>query len=212
MDLIIFDLDNTLYPASNALFPMIHERINCFMRDRAGIPDNLVDVLRCKYWQEYGVSMVGLMRHHGVNPEEFLEYVHDVDVAGVLDPDPGLAATLRALPGIKVVLTNGSLGHARRVLSALGIDSAFTAIFDIRVAAYRPKPNPEPYQEVLRLLGVCGSRCVMVEDMAVNLKTAKALGMGTVLVGQTNGYCYVDECISEVVLLPEALRRLAGAK
>ncbi len=209
MNVIIFDLDNTLYPASNSLFPLIHERINCFMRDRVGIPDHLVNVLRRKYWQEYGISMVGLMRHHDVDPEEFLEYVHDVDVEGVLRPDPGLAATLRALPGIKVVLTNGSLGHARRVLSALDIDSVFTKIFDVRVAAYRPKPHPEPYQEVLRLLGVCGSRCVMVEDMAVNLKTAKELRMGTVLVGQANGQPYVDECIPEVALLPEALRRLA---
>jgi len=210
MDVIIFDLDNTLYPASNSLFPLIHERIHCFMRDRAGIPDYLVDSLRRKYWQEYGISMVGLMRHHDVDPEEFLEYVHDVDVEGVLRPDPDLAGTLRALPGIKVVLTNGSLGHARRVLSALGIDSVFTEIFDVRVAAYRPKPHPEPYQEVLRLLGVCGSRCVMVEDMAVNLKTAKELRMGTVLVGQANGgQPYVDECIPEVALLPEALRRLA---
>jgi putative hydrolase of the HAD superfamily len=208
MDAIIFDLDNTLYPATNSLFPLIHERINRFMRERAGIPENQVDLLRRQYWQEYGISMVGLMRHHAVDPEEFLEYVHDVDVEGTLRPDPGLAEALENLPGVKVVLTNGSLGHARRVLGALGIQAAFAQIFDVRVASYRPKPHPEPYQEALRLLGFPGSRCVMVEDMTVNLKTAKDLGMGTVLVGASSkGHCYVDECIAEVGMLPGAMRR-----
>lgn len=202
MDAIIFDLDNTLYPASNSLFPLIHERINRFMHQRAGIPMDQVDVLRRKYWAEYGISMLGLMRHHAVDPEEFLEYVHDVDVEGVLRPNPVLAEMLQALPGIKVVLTNGSHGHARRVLAALGIQSAFTNIFDVRVAAYCPKPHPEPYQEVLRCLRLPGSRCAMVEDMAENLKTAKDLEMTTILVGPSNGHPYVDACIPEVELLP----------
>ncbi|HDQ39771.1 MAG TPA: pyrimidine 5'-nucleotidase [Desulfonatronum sp.] len=209
MDVIIFDLDNTLYPASNSLFPLIHERINRFMEERAGIPKALVDVLRRKYWREYGISMVGLMRHHGVNPEDFLEYVHDVDVEGVLRPDRRLAEVLQNLPGIKVVLTNGSQGHARRVLNTLGIQAAFAEIFDVRVAGYRPKPHPEPYQEVLRLLGFPGSRCVMVEDMAVNLKTAKGLGMGTVLVGSAHEEAqahFVDEWIDEVCALPVAFQ------
>lgn len=215
MDAIIFDLDNTLYPASNSLFPLIHERINLFMRERAGIPGELVDGLRRRYWQKYGISMVGLMRHHGVDPEEFLEYVHDVDVEGFLRPDPGLALLLRSLPGIKVVLTNGSLGHARRVLKALDILTEFSEIFDVRVAGYRPKPYPEPYREVLRLLGVPGVRCVMVEDTAVNLKTAKELGMGTILVGSGGGQGngdegFVDERIQDLGLLPGAMRRWAG--
>ncbi len=212
MDAIIFDLDNTLYPASNSLFPLIHERINRFMHKRAGIPKDQVDVLRRKYWAKYGISMVGLMRHHAVDPEEFLEYVHDVDVEGVLRPNPVLAEMLQALPGIKVVLTNGSHGHARRVLEALGIQSAFTHIYDVRVAAYRPKPHPEPYQEVLRCLGLPGSRCAMVEDMAENLKTAKDLEMTTILIGPTNGHPYVDVCIPEVELLSSAFPDTAGRK
>lgn len=212
MDAIIFDLDNTLYPASASLFPLIHERINRFMRERAGIPENQVDSLRRRYWQEYGISMVGLMRHHGVDPEEFLEYVHDVPVDAVLQPNPELSQALHALPGVKAVLTNGSLGHARRVLDALGIQSAFAEIFDVRVAGYRPKPRPEPYREALRLLGFSGSRCVMVEDMAENLKTAKDLGMGTVLVGPGNGEAYVDQRIDDLSLLPEAIQRWTGGE
>lgn len=212
MDAVIFDLDNTLYPASNSLFPLIHERINRFMHERAGIPRDRVDALRRRYWAEYGISMVGLMRHHAVDPEEFLEYVHDVDVEEVLRPNPGLAEMLQSLPGDKVVLTNGSTGHALRVLKALGIQEAFRHIYDVRVAAYRPKPHPEPYREVLRCLGLSGARCAMVEDMAENLKTAKELGMATVLIGPANGHPYVDACIPRVELLLSAFASMPGRK
>lgn len=210
MDAFIFDLDNTLYSASTPLFPLIDARINQYMHERAGIPQNQVDQLRRQYWLEYGLTMVGLAKHHGVDPEEYLEYVHDVDVAAILRPSPELAATLAALPGVKVILTNGSLNHARRVLNVLGLQKVFTEIFDVRLAAYRPKPYPEPYRETLKRLGMPGARCMMVEDMAVNLKTAKEFGMATVLIGPGNGETYVDIRIDEVAMLPEAYQRLTG--
>ncbi|SMP73233.1 pyrimidine 5'-nucleotidase [Desulfonatronum lacustre] len=216
MDTFIFDLDNTLYPASNSLFPLIDARINQYMHERAGIPEEQVDALRRLYWREYGLTMVGLAKHHGVDPEDYLEYVHDVDVAAVLRPCPELALALAALPGVKVVLTNGSLAHAQRVLKVLGLREVFTEIFDVRLAAYRPKPYPEPYRETLRRLGVPGSRCVMVEDMAVNLKTAKEFGMATVLIdpgnGPGNGEAYVDVRIDDVTLFPDAYARFARGK
>ena len=205
---MIFDLDNTLYPASASLFPMIDARINKYMQEHVGIPEDRVDQLRRRYWREYGLTMVGLARHHGVDPEEYLEYVHDVDVASVLRPCPELSAALSALPGIKVVLTNGSLGHAQRVLGALGLSKVFSAIFDVRLAAYRPKPYPEPYRETLNRLGMSGSRCVMVEDMPVNLKTAKEFGMATVLIGPDNGEDYVDVRIDDVTQFPQAYQRI----
>jgi len=154
-----------------------------------------------------------MAKHHGVDQEDYLDYVHDVDVASVLRPQPELALALSALPGVKVVLTNGSLNHARRVLEVLGLRDVFTEIFDVRLAAYRPKPYPEPYRETLKRLGVAGSRCVMVEDMAQNLKTAKEFGMTTVLIapgnGPGNGEEYVDVRIDEVGLFPEAYARWA---
>ena len=220
MDALIFDLDNTLYPASTSLFPLIDARINQYMHERAGIPEKMVDELRRRYWKDYGLTMVGLARHHGVDPEDYLDYVHDVDVASVLRPQPELAQALSDLPGVKVILTNGSRNHALRVLEVLGLRDVFTDIFDVRLAAYRPKPYPEPYQETLNRLGVPGSRCVMVEDIAANLKTAKEFGMATVLIdpgndpdnGPGNGEAYVDVRIDEVGLFPEAYARLAREK
>jgi putative hydrolase of the HAD superfamily len=109
--------------------------------------------------------------------------VHDVDVDSRLAPDPGLRTTLQRLPQRKVVFTNGSRRHAERVLTALGVADQFEDLFDIRIAAYRPKPFPEPYHQVVASLGLPAARCVMVEDSPENLRTAKSLGMRTVLVG-----------------------------
>lgn len=183
MDVLIFDLDNTLYPAELQLFNLIDVRINRYMIEIVGIPAPEVDALRRSYWRRYGVTMQGLIRHHGIDPEDYLHYVHDVDVASRLTQDPVLRATLAALPQRKVVFTNGSLCHADRVLSTLGIGDLFETVYDIRVAAYQPKPFEEPYLAVLNSLGVAAERCIMIEDSHDNLQTAKRLGMGTILVG-----------------------------
>jgi len=200
MDAILFDLDNTLYPPERELFSLIDVRINRYMQEVAGIPAAAVDGLRRRYWAEYGVTLGGLIRHHGVDPEDYLEYVHDVDVDSRLTPDPGLRATLQGLPQRKVVFTNGSRRHAERVLAALGVIDQFEDLFDIRIAAYRPKPYPEPYHKVVANLGLPASRCVMVEDSPENLRTAKSLGMRTVLVGTatTSTPSFVDVRITAV--------------
>jgi putative hydrolase of the HAD superfamily len=194
MDAILFDLDNTLYPPERDLFALIDVRINRYMQEVAGIPAAAVDGLRRRYWAEYGVTLGGLIRHHGVDPEDYLEYVHDVDVETRLAPDPSLRAVLQALPQRKVVFTNGSRAHAERVLAALGVADQFEELFDIRVAAYRPKPYTEPYHKVVASLGLPAARCVMVEDSPENLRTAKFLGMRTVLVGRetTSAPSFVD--------------------
>jgi putative hydrolase of the HAD superfamily len=192
MDAILFDLDNTLYPPERDLFALIDVRINRYMQEVAGIPAAAVDGLRRRYWAEYGVTLGGLIHNHGVDPEDYLEYVHDVDVDSRLTSDPGLRAALQQLPQRKVVFTNGSRRHAERVLAALGVADQFEELFDIRVAAYRPKPYPEPYHQVVARLGLPASRCVMVEDSPENLRTAKALGMRTVLVGTGPAPAFVD--------------------
>jgi len=182
MDAILFDLDNTLYPAEKELFSLIDVRINRYMQEVAGIPAAAVDGLRRRYWAEYGVTLGGLIRHHGVDPEDYLDYVHDVDVDSRLSPDSELRAALQQLPQRKVVFTNGSRQHAEKVLAALGVTDQFEHLFDIRIAAYCPKPYPEPYHKVVASLGLPAGRCVMVEDSPENLRTAKSLGMRTVLV------------------------------
>jgi len=192
MDVLIFDLDNTLYPAEKHLFGLIDVRINRYMTEVVGIPAPDVDALRREYWKLYGVTLQGLIRHHGVDPEDYLYYVHDVDVTSRLSPDPVLKEVLNGLTQRKVVFTNGSTCHAGRVLSALGIEDIFEEIYDIRVAAYLPKPWQEPYHAVLERLGTSPERCVMIEDSRENLETAKKLGMGTVLVGKGHTPDFVD--------------------
>jgi putative hydrolase of the HAD superfamily len=205
MDCILFDLDNTLYSPEHKLFTLIDERIKRYMIEVVGIPGEEVDDLRRSYWQRYGVTMRGLMRHYGIDPEHYLAYVHDVDVAGRLRPDPELRRALETLPQRRVIFTNSSIDHSERVLNALGLGDTFEEIFDIRVAGYLPKPYPEPYRAVLARIGTPAARCVMVEDSPDNLRTAKELGMGTILVGNGATHPFVDVTVRDAVEVAEAL-------
>lgn len=205
MEYILFDLDNTLYSAEQDLCDQVSARIKRYMIEVAGIPLDQVDDLRHSYWKRYGLTMQGLMRHHGVNPEEYLSYVHDVDIASIIRPDPELCRALRSLPLRRAIFTNSTTDHSERVLNALGLDGVFEEIFDIRVADYRPKPYPEPYHAVLDRLGIAASGCIMVEDSPDNLKTAKQLGMGTILVGQQTSFAWVDAAVQEAVQVPQVL-------
>jgi len=192
MDAIIFDLDNTLYSAQHQVFSLIDKRINRYMQEVVGIAAAEVDGLRRSYWKAYGVTLGGLIRHFDVDPEDYLEYVHDVDIKSRLQPDEILRQSLQSITQRKVVFTNGSHGHACRVLDSLGVADQFEEIFDIRVASYLPKPFPDPYLKVLAALDLPPQRCVMVEDTTANLRTAKELGMGTILVGQGPSQPFVD--------------------
>lgn len=211
MHTLLFDLDNTLYPAERELFSLIDVRINRFMIEVVGIPESEVDHLRRDYWQRYGASLQGLIRHFGIDPEAYLDFVHEVDVASRLAPDPGLRRTLQQLPQRKVVFTNGSRGHALRVLDSLDITDQFEKIFDIRVARYLPKPFSAPYQAVLEDLGVQARHCIMLEDSLANLRTAKELGMGTILVGDSPSAPYVDAQISRAEQVLQALSQWPAA-
>jgi len=205
MDFLLFDLDNTLYSPERNLFGLIDKRINSYMHEVVGIPLGEVDLLRRSYWQRYGVTMQGLMRHHQVDPEDYLDYVHDIDVTSQLSPDLELQQALMALPQRRAIFTNSSTGHSKRVLKALALSDVFEEIFDIRVANYLPKPFFEPYRAVLDRLDAPASRCVMIEDTPENLKTAKELGMGTILVGGRTAPSYVDVHIKRVAEIPDAL-------
>ena len=205
MEFILFDLDNTLYSAEHDVGYQIYCRINRYMIEVAGIPLNDVDDLRYSYWKRYGLTMLGLMRHHGVDPEDYLSYVHDVDIGAVLRPDPELYLALQSLPLRRALFTNSTMDHGKRVLNALGLDGVFEEIFDIRVAGYLPKPCPEPYHAVLNRLGTSASSCIMVEDSPDNLKTAKDLGMGTILVGQKSSSPWIDAAVQEAVEVPQVL-------
>jgi len=196
MKALLFDLDNTLYPAEKDLFSLIDVRINRFMEEVVDIPPSRVDPLRRQYWQDYGATLQGLIRHYAVDAEEYLDYVHRFDIGQRLTPDFELQKALKSIDQPCFIFTNGSRQHAEQVTAALGIRDQFAEIFDIRVANYQPKPNPQPYQQVLKQLGMQGRDCIMIEDSPANLKTAKEFGMTTILVGIQPTGNFVDAQLS----------------
>jgi putative hydrolase of the HAD superfamily len=213
LECILFDLDNTLYPKSLGIFDMVVERIRHYMEKRMGFEKNLARELRQEYIQKYGSTLRGLMIHQNINPEDYLEYVHDVGVEEKVSPNPALAELLRAIPVDKAIFTSGHRPHALRVLRCLGVEQYFPRIFDITFTRYIPKPNPEPYGQVLESLGIEGLACMMIEDLPANLKPAKEMGMTTVLVDQDlrgiqemDGF--VDYEIADILQLRKLLERM----
>ena len=181
IDTWVFDLYNTLYPASNNLFPQIDVRMKTFIAELLGIAIDDAFKLQKTYYHEHGTTLRGLMINHAVDPEAFLEYVHDINHA-VLEPNLDLAELIYALPGRKLIHTNGSKQHATSVLRALGMSQCFEAIFDIQAGGYIPKPDPDSYQRFLESHAFEPCSAIMFEDSVKNLKPAAALGMVTVLV------------------------------
>jgi putative hydrolase of the HAD superfamily len=175
----VFDLDNTLYPASCNLFTQIDTRMREFIADLLGLEQDEAYKLQKRFFKEYGTTLRGLMDIHGLPPEEFLDYVHEIDLSPV-DANPALNSALEALPGRKIIFTNADTGHADRVMERLGIGHHFEEVFDIVAADYVPKPNPGVYQILLDRYGLDPKKSVMVEDIARNLQPAADLGMTTV--------------------------------
>lgn len=177
----IFDLDNTLYPARANLFAQIDARIGAFIAARFGIDPDAARRLQKRYFHEKGTTLAGLIADHGVDPHEYLGYVHDVEM-DALDHDAPLVAAIARLPGRKLVFTNGDAPYARRVLGRLGLGEAFEAIHDIHATNYVPKPEPEVYRGLCDAHDLDPAASLFVEDMARNLAPAKAIGMTTVWV------------------------------
>ena len=177
----VFDLDNTLYPARLDLFAQIDVKMRTFVEDLLKVPPEDARAVQKGLFRTYGTTMRGLMVEHGIDPHAFLDYVHDIDLA-IVAHDRVLDRALGRLPGRKLVFTNGSVRHAERVMRALGIDHHFGGIFDIVAADFVPKPDPAPYDAMLKAHGVDPKTAVMVEDIVANLGPAAALGMTTVWV------------------------------
>ena len=177
----VFDLDNTLYPASVNLFHQIDVRMKAFISQNFGLTPDEAFALQKHYYHRFGTTLRGLMINHAIDPDAFLDFVHDIDHS-VLNADPHLDEALGALPGRKFVYTNGSARHAERVLERLGVARHFTEVCDIRASRYIPKPDPQPYAEFIARHTIDGSRAAMFEDSPRNLKPAADLGMVTVWV------------------------------
>lgn len=177
----IFDLDNTLYPHEAQLWPQVDERITLFVCDFFGMDGLSARALQKYYYHRYGTTLRGLMEEQGIDPRDFLAFAHSIDYS-LLAPDPALATAIGALPGRKLILTNGSRGHAEAVAERLGIGAHFEDIFDIADAGFVPKPEPATYASFLDRHGIEASRAAMFEDLAKNLAEPHRLGMTTVLV------------------------------
>jgi putative hydrolase of the HAD superfamily len=179
IDTWVFDLDNTLYPASSGLFGQVSQRMTGYIAEYFNISRDAALERQRNLFVQYGTTLRGLMTEHGVDPELFLDHVHRVDF-GLVQPNPELALKLGRLPGRKLIFTNSSRLHAQRVMERLGITEHFEEVFDISNADYIPKPDRECYALLLHRHGVTAPSACMIDDIAANLEPAKALAMTTV--------------------------------
>lgn len=177
----VFDLDNTLYPHHLNLWQQVDERIRDYIANFLNVSREEAFRVQKDYYRRYGTSMRGLMEEHGLNPDEFLEIVHQIDHSP-LTPNPALGAAISRLPGRKLILTNGTRRHAEAVMRRLEIIEHFEDVFDITAAELEPKPRRAVYDRFLARHHVDPAKAVIFEDLARNLEVPHALGMRTVLV------------------------------
>jgi len=180
----VFDLDNTLYPPRARLFDQIEKRMTAYVMRSLGVDQARADHLRHHYWQTYGTTLAGLMQEHDLDPLPYLEDVHQISLDH-LEKDSALAAQIRALPGRKIVYTNGSAPYAQRVLAARGLDGLFDAVYGVEHAGFVPKPEPDAFRRIFQADGVQPQNAAMFEDDPRNLAAPHAMGMRTVHVAPT---------------------------
>jgi putative hydrolase of the HAD superfamily len=200
IDTWVFDLDNTLYPASCRLFDQMHVRMSDFIVAEYNVTAKEAAKLRSDYFKRYGTTLRGLMLEHGLAPKAFLDYVHDIDYSAV-QHDAELLAALAKLPGRKLVFTNGTTAHATRVLDRLGCTDHFEAIYDIVDSDYIPKPDRTPYEKFLGLHNINPKTSAFFEDLAHNLSVPREMGMTTVLISDqdaTDLPAYVDHVTKDI--------------
>ena len=175
----VFDLDNTLYPPEARLFDQISLRMTAWVMRMLDVDHAEADRLRAAYWRDHGTTLNGLMQVHGIDPWPFLRDVHDVSMAALV-PDPALTEAIRALPGRRIVYTNGDAEYAGRVLAARGLTGMFDAVYGSEHADWRPKPERAAFDRVFAADGVDPETGAMFEDDSRNLAVPHALGMRTV--------------------------------
>lgn len=180
----VFDLDNTLYPPSDALFDQIDVLMTRYVMKHLDLDHAAANKLRADYWARYGTTLAGLMDIHGLEPEAFLDAVHQIDLSH-MKPAPDLRRAIEALSGRKVVYTNGSREHACRVTQARGLGGVFDAIYGVEHANYAPKPHRVAFERIFQRDGISPETAAFFEDDIRNLEVPHAMGMKTVLVHET---------------------------
>ena len=177
----LFDLDNTLYSGNTKVFDQVDKKMSIFISNKLNITIEEAKKIQKNYFHQYNTTLNGMIKNYEIDAEEFLEFVHDVDLE-FLKKDPKLQNELTNLKGKKFIFTNGSRSHANNVTERIGINNLFEGIFDIVDSDFIPKPLIEPYKKIIEKYGIDPQYCIFIEDIARNLKPAYELGMKTVWV------------------------------
>lgn len=201
----LFDLDNTLHDASPHIFPAMSRAMLDYVAEKVGVGETAAKALRDEYWQRYGATMTGLVRHHGVDPHDFLARTHDFldDLPRMVVHEPALRHVLKRLPGRKILFSNAPQRYVEAVLDQTGLRRLFDSLWTIERLRLTPKPHLAAFRRLLRDERLQADRCIFVEDSPVNLRAAKQLGMKTVLVSPAvRAPAYVDVLIKSALDLP----------
>ena len=177
----VFDLDNTLYSPEENIFSQIDKRMTEFIISKFNVNEEEAFNIQKKYFLEYGTTLSGLMKRENIDPDEFLEFVHNINLE-ILKPNIELSKIIKNLPGDKFIFTNGSKKHAENVLEQLEMSGIFDDIFDIKDSNFIPKPNINAYLNFIDKTKIEPDISIMFEDIGRNLEAAKKLGMKTVLI------------------------------
>jgi putative hydrolase of the HAD superfamily len=190
----LFDLDNTLYDGATKVFDQVDKKMSKFISDKLNVSLEEARKIQKNYFQEYNTTLNGMIKNHKIDADEFLEFVHDVDLS-FLDKNKYLEEEIKKLKGKKIIFTNGSKAHALNVTKRIGIESLFDGIFDIRDCEFIPKPSKEPYKKLVESYKIEPQYCIFFEDIARNLKPAHELGMKTVWIKNDEPWAakYSDE-------------------
>ena len=204
----IFDLDNTLHDARPRIFPAMHSQMHDFLKKEFGLDDEGASRMRQGFWQRYGTTLRGLMRHHGMDPRRFLAETHVFpELADMVVHENAVRHALARLGGTKLVFSNAPRHYVEEVLRCLGLRRYFKAVYTIEDARYRGKPDAHGFHYLMRRHDLDPHRCAFVDDSLDNLRAAHRLGMSTVWVSPVRRRVpYVDLGISSVTELPRRIR------
>jgi putative hydrolase of the HAD superfamily len=207
---LFFDLDDTLYPPSSGLWWAIRDRMGRYMAERIGLAEAEIPALRRYYFETYGTTLRGLQKHHCVDTDDYLAYVHDLPLEQYILPNPELRKMLASLKQRRFIFTNADALHANRVIQVLGVADCFEKIIDIRAIEFACKPEPLAYQRALALVGdPAPQECVLLDDSPANLKTARQLGFTTVIISpEAHPDPAASYCITDLVTLPQVFPAL----
>lgn len=206
----LFDLDNTLHNATPHIFPHINRSMREYIERHLGVDEYEATRIRQDYWDRYGATLLGLMRHHGTDPNHFLRETHQFpDLKRMLVFDKPLIQVLRRLPGRKIIFSNAPRHYTEAVLDITGLRGCFDAIYSVENVRFQPKPMLAGFRALLRAERLNPRRCIMVEDTLANLISAKKLGMKTVWVSAgLRQSPFVDVKINSALQLPKRCGRL----